>query len=385
MKKTLTTFLVIIFVNSICALAQTEIKLIDSKTKNDIPYAHVMIPDGTICKISDQNGIFTIDINDLTKFAADSITYLLVDHIAYDIIKVTFPDPEAKKIVEMYQSQIELAPVTITGDRKSSEVFLVLNGFYRGYQIEDNIPKYYAEGFVQYFIPTEKAERRRARHTILENRILKNTKDFGDKKKGGVMAIEVDDFGPDFLAEQATIEYLIEDFEIKPRSNLHADIICNAHNVGQIIANQEDSIVTLDVDLDFPQKDKIRKMFGYRYLILNKTTSEIYQKSDIDILNYDHNQLQRKRNYRKVQFKHKKEEAFTSIEYIQEIYVIGTQFYDKEQMKEEEINSWYNNKWKCSYKEDFLDRVERLNLPALPSFIKNSMGETLIEQVDGGL
>jgi hypothetical protein len=126
-------------------------------------------------------------------------------------------------------------------------------------------------------------------------------------------------------------------------------------------------------------------MFGYRYLILNKTTSEIYQKSDIDILNYDHNQLQRKRNYRKVQFKHKKEEAFTSIEYIQEIYVIGTQYYDKEQMKEEEINSWYNNKWKCSYKEDFLDRVERLNLPALPSFIKNSMGETLIEQVDGGL
>ncbi|MGD0343098.1 MAG: hypothetical protein ABSA76_15465 [Bacteroidales bacterium] len=98
-------------------------QIIDSKSRNGIPYAYIKIIGNNIIEKSDQDGCFS-----LPSIKDDSIQ---ISHIAYKTIRISYAKIKNKKFIEMEELPIEMNPIIISAKNANSIVNQAIDSSFR--------------------------------------------------------------------------------------------------------------------------------------------------------------------------------------------------------------------------------------------------------------
>jgi hypothetical protein len=115
-KGLILTFIIVfsIGLNNLNGQDLSKIQLIDSESKNGIPYAYIKVVGENILERSDIDGYFSLQTLD-----GDS---LLITHVAYKTLKTTYEKISNRKFIEMEELSIEVNPIVI--NPKSAETIV---------------------------------------------------------------------------------------------------------------------------------------------------------------------------------------------------------------------------------------------------------------------
>ena len=357
------------------ALGQTQIRVVDSLTNESVPFVQAAIDSSTII-IADYNGIITIDKEQLTSNS--DIVKIVFNHLAYETKVISSRGLGKSFTLKLAPKVIVLNPVDIVYKQNTDQNNLIVKGFYRTYQLNNDELKYYSDGFVEYIIPLYKKSKF-VTINILEHRTYWN-EELVKEEKQRAFNVKMDNFSPPFLYGSAsTILELKQKFKFKNVDTTHIEIIDpnSSTTVGNIGYNRSTQIATLNVDIDFPNKTKIRKAFGFRFLDYKSVESEMYFPSELNLQNNNYEHLAKKQEYRKILFKHKSEKEFSVIETSHELYVIEKRFITKEQLAQMEITSFYDVQFSSSDSLDYNEKVSKLDLTELPEKIRTNLKHNL--------
>lgn len=373
--------IIVLLANGFSTFAQLQIKVIDSITNESIPYVQAAI-DSSAIMIADYDGIINIEKKYL--ISKSGMVKIIFNHLAYESKVVNASKFDKSLTVKLKPKVIMLDSVDIVYKKNSIQNILIVKGFYRTYQLNNEVLKYYSEGLVEYIIPLYK-ESKYITMNILENETYWN-EDLVKEEKQRAFNVKMDIFSPPFLyGSSSTISELDKNFDFVNTENDNIKILDSNLNgaVGSISYDKSFKVVTLNADIDFPNKDKIRKAFGYQFLDKKSTISEIYFPAKTEILKNNYEQLQKKQDYRKVLFKHKSEKNFSTIESFHELYVIDKKYISKEQLSQVNITNYYDVQFSSSDSVNYKNKILELKLLELPSKIKTSLKNNLSKIVPG--
>ncbi len=365
--------LIILIVSGFFSFGQIQITVVDSITNESVPFVHATIFGGATIAISDYNGVLNIPLNNLVS--KNSKITLILNHIAYKRAIININDNTASIVVEMVRGEFLLDPVTIEYNEKHVQDILILKGFFRSYQLENNILKFYSDGFVEYNVPLD-GKNKLLKNNIIEHRTFWNEK-LVKQDKTRSFDLRIDSFGPPFLYGYSTIENLNSKFSIVDKGEKTFDIVDSNISIGRILFDDSLNIMNLDVDIDFPNKDKVRKAFGYSLIYEKSISSEVYMPALKQPLKNNYEQLYRKSDYRKILFKHKSEKDYRTIEIVQEFYIEERYYLTKSELASIELNQYDQIKYSSSDQENYTKRVSKLNIPKLPDMITISLNKEL--------
>ena len=133
-------FNILLFVCNI-SFAQTHIVDIDDNAP--IPFIHVISDKGTIVGTSNIDGV--IDLKSISAVTG-SVSF---HHISYQSKEIKMENLIKSDTIKLTKNNFMMPEIVIT-DKSLKPVYLLLKGFYRSYQIENGIPKYYTDGIVEF-------------------------------------------------------------------------------------------------------------------------------------------------------------------------------------------------------------------------------------------
>ncbi len=149
------------------AIGQTHI--IDKQDHSPIPFAQLFSEGGRLVGTSNINGI--IDVSNLSKFVYKSTNVIYIQHISYNNLSVPYDSLKNTDTLYLNEKPVFLPEVTVTAKSAKPDI-LVLKGYFRSYQLEDSVPKYYVDGIVEYFISLK--NKKPLKMKVLDHRSYRN-------------------------------------------------------------------------------------------------------------------------------------------------------------------------------------------------------------------
>ncbi|HBH22464.1 MAG TPA: hypothetical protein DDY13_03480 [Cytophagales bacterium] len=353
---------------------QSVVKVRDSINNETIPFVHVLSPEGTILTVTDQYG--NIDISSLPSDLEDFTIKL--QHISFQSKKYTFTANDDVTIL-MQPNMLSPVLVEVTGESKE-KTHIVLKGYFRSYQTQDGIPKFYSDGFIEYYIPLESKKKSLAPTNVIEHRTYVN-KELLLQDEARSMNVSIESFGPPFLYERPTTEDITKMYSVERKDN-QVVISDNDEVIGRVISSKETNVAVLSVDIDFTNKEKIKKAFGYMSRFEKFTHIEEYSPANHILLSNSFDNLIKKQDYRKLHFKHKSEKNFKVIELVHEFYITERNYIDDAKNQIGNLVDYNSVKYSSNYQKGFLQRIDDLNLTDLPANISMGLDNTLIDAND---
>lgn len=140
-------YLTIIFILGFQHIMGQNLFLIDSETHKPIPFANIISNDGKLVGLSDINGTLS-----KTKLLKNN-HQLTIQHVSYENCLISSELLEKKDTIEMNKRQNLLPEITAIPEKDKTYDYTVLTGYYRCYQLEDSIAKYYKDGIIEFYIP----------------------------------------------------------------------------------------------------------------------------------------------------------------------------------------------------------------------------------------
>lgn len=358
--------------------SQCTVTTYDSLNKKTIPFAHILTDDGVILGITNQNGQFQINAElDITK---ESRINLVFQHIGYQTksINVNIMD----EAIDVYLGPVQLKEIYVTGSRlNNNNEYLVLNGFFRSYQIEDSIPKYYSDGFVRYYVRTHSNKLKLVPVEVIEHRTFQNYA-LVEKDKARTFNVRQESFGPPFFRERSTLKNLETAFDLSKQSAELIHVLDETKLIGQIRYDSSTDKTLVDVDVNLKNRLKVRKAFGYQSIFEREISSEIYSG------NYAYNHtgsyegLERSSVYRKLHFKHKSEKNYRIIEWVHEFYTTKIAYISKSEFSNLNLVEYEEVKYSSNFGIVYEEKKDNLDLPKLPKFIEVSLEDGSLTRID---
>lgn len=349
-----------------------QIKIVDSKTKTPIPQVHIVSENGVLFGISTINGVLNIDkIRD--EFSIHEDHLIEISHISYRKKKIYWRELVKNKYLELNLNSLTLNTVTVSA-KKSSPNYLVLKGYFRSYQLDNNTPKAYMDGIVAYFIPLHKSKSLKVK--VLENRTFRNPELFETKikSKGVYTATTGDRTGPPYIEKKTALNEL-KNYSFIDSTKFTCKILVGKDTLGVL---QHDSLLNtfiINIDITSPDRAYSRSLLNYttkfdvfsiseRYASI---TSEWNKKSN----------LVTRTEYRKQFVSHKKAlKAPIKVESYHEFYVTEASYSSTSEFKAKKAGSYFGSK-KTAFSTNFWINLESHNIPKLPDFINNLLGQEL--------
>lgn len=143
-----------------------QLKIQDSISLAPIAGANVYSDSGTLLGMSDVEGIIQLD-----SLKAIPSKDVLINHIAYKNIELSFADFNKAKVILLAPRQIPIEEIGIV-DRSKFD-YVVLKGYFRNYETYNNRSRYLYDGIVSHYIPINKTKGK-TRTQIHQYRIYAN-------------------------------------------------------------------------------------------------------------------------------------------------------------------------------------------------------------------
>lgn len=223
--------------------------------------------------------------------------------------------------------QVKLQDVTISGKQPK---FVRLKGYYRSYQHNDSLLKYYEDGIVEYYInlKNEKVYLRK-----YGSRYLRNKELISKDKKRAFMLSDQATFRP--WPEGTTfIEECRKKYTIQDSANI-GYIKKDSQTIGRITTDSVSKCCTIEMDM-VPTYDKLsHNIFGFSQEIVSDKFTEAYRLSDEDY--YSFKNLIFQKTDQSYNYWHKKDSHKQLIHVVTELFITEQEYVD-EKKKESGIN-----------------------------------------------
>lgn len=277
-NKLLPLFIFVIFNLS------AQVKFVDNENKFVIPYVQLISEKGIVLAISNIEGIVFIDslVNLKTK--------ITVSHPSY-YEKTINKDNLKNASLYLIPKRITLNEVVVNASKKQID-YTVLKGFFRSYQIENNVPKFYSDGIVEFYIPTK--ENKKTKENILEHRTFRNKKLVENRKKR-TFDIPMENFDIPYISNTTTLDNLENSYSIEKTGKYQYKIVNENQVLGAIRIDSLNKLTNLNVDIFLKNKNRIRKIFKFRGKFTNYAISETYDTTKLPYKSID--KLKIKKDY----------------------------------------------------------------------------------------
>ena len=126
--------------------AFSQLIVADNETKAIIPFVHFIGDEGSLLTTSNIKGVVEWGDTISTKKLNVSVA-----HISYGSIDVDFNKLLKLDTLFLKERFVNLPEIVIK-EKEGRKYYVKLHGYYRSYQIENGIPKYYCDGIVDYYI-----------------------------------------------------------------------------------------------------------------------------------------------------------------------------------------------------------------------------------------
>lgn len=294
-------------------------------------------------------------------------TLIELSHISYKNLIITYKQLTNKKVVELHENTNFLQEITINS--KTNKEYLVLKGYFRSYQLDDNIPKSFSEGLVEYFIPLNRG---RLKVNVISTRSFKNENIYKNSKLGRKKRIKSGDrTGPPYISTKT----ILNQEKIKLNSIKENGMIIKENDtVGVVYKDFLNTSVLLDVIS--PKNKYTKSLLGFKTEFVNLRIKESYINKSKKW--NDKSNLIHRSEYRKQYAYYKKNKLPIKIESYHDFYVLEKKYISKKEIKRLETSSFFGAR-KSSYKRKFWLDEKLKNIPKLPTFIKSLLNTKLIE------
>ncbi len=336
----------------------SQLIVADDETKTIIPFVHFINADGSLLTTSNINGV--VELGDT---ASTTNMNLSVAHISYGST-----DIDLNKLLKLdtlfLKERFVNLPEIVIKEKHGRKYYVKLHGYYRSYQIENGIPKFYCDGIVDYYIPSK--GRKKLSYELIANRSFRNVKLLeSEKKRKFTVGMEV--AGVPYIESESILDNLSSRYSIDSNYIMKDDAVVG---VIEIVPNKK--YCKISIDKAAPGEGKEKSLFNYISRILKNEVVENYSLAGIDELSKD-NMVNRK-EYRKILFKHKTDKNFTEIDVFHEFYVVGVSFIKKTEFKEVNTTKHFGLEQSTFYSSDYWKK----EFFKIPTNIRNCMRKELI-------
>lgn len=350
----------------ICKITVGQIQILDKLDNSPIPFAHLISEKGDLIATSDING--NIDLGRLSRMV-DEESNIIVQHISYNNLRISYSKLKRSKSISLLVRKIALPEVKVNASHDKNMI-LVLKGFFRSYQLVDSVPKYYTDGIVEYYITSKN----KLKNRVVEHRSFYNAQIINNEKIR-VATVSMDVAGIPYIDALPIAKQIGEEYSFKKVNNMF-DIEKEDSIVGRIKTENELGKVQVSVDLIAPQMDRTRKLFGYISKIPKIMITENYFSRNP--LKPIKSNLESRKEYRKIYFKHKKDKVFSENDVIHEFFVINSYYISKTKLKKVKMSGSFGLLRSTSYSKEYWKRLEEHNIPALNKNIERQLNTKLI-------
>jgi len=340
--------------------ATAQIRLTDQTDGQPVAFAHLLTDDGRLAATSDINGVV-----DTTYLKGNN--HISIQQIAYQTLELSSAELKNAKTIKLMRRIITLPEVTV-GKASKEKMYLVLKGYFRGYHLEDGIPKYYTDGIGEYYI---EPDGKGVKFRMLEYRTFRNEAQIAKAKKRTVMVVVGLACTPYFRNGKVFTDRLGNDYTLSPSKN-GADVLKKTVKVGFARINTSSDFIQANVDVLAPRKERDFKLLGYSCRIMGNEQTEVYRTTDLSQLTFDN--LESFTQSRRVLFKHKTDPAETGIN---EFYVYEVRQVPKSLLKGIKF-SGYGLRHSHDYTHNYWEELLEHNIPPLSRNISEALGKSLI-------
>ncbi len=332
--------MIILFMSLLFVIVKGQTYLRDKNTQTVVPNAHLLTDKGKLLGLSDLKGKIHI-----------CPTYdnyqgkVVIEHLSYDSYLIDLKELLDAGSVYLSPKVNQLPEIIITQTKDYD--FIILRGYYRSYQLNDQTPVYYSDGIIEYLIP--KNEKGKMKYKILHNRSFKNN-DYIDAKSKRNITVDMKTAGISNYSYY-WLPYAVSDFHLFPKNtgnytvrNKHGDIS------GKVMMDSIGKRMSIYIDCLYPDSIKSSSLFGYTSIIRKLDFSERLNTihfNHIDISNMESCKL-----LQQIDYKHKKDSNYIHIDGVDEFYTIQVSRVLKEDINYKTYNSRYELK-PSSDKTDF--------------------------------
>lgn len=348
----------------ICNCSFGQLHIVDCKDNTSIPFVLVISDKGIIIGTSDVDGI--IDFRNNTSLKNEKNTSISLHHISYQNKEVEISSLLNTDTIRLTPKDVLIPEIIISN--KAEPVYLVLKGYFRSYQMENGVPKYYTDGIVEYYISKNQLKNR-----VIQNRSFRN-KELVDAEKKRVNTVSMVVACTPYINAKTEIDELNKDYTFEILNNQKVIKKENV-NVGFLSFNKPLGLTELNIDLIAPAKEKTRSLFNYTSKITSINITENYASPDFSTIQKD--ELVNRKEYRKIFFKHKKDKEFIEIDVLHEFYVFEKKYLYKSDLKGVDNSSNFSLKESCNYTTEYWNEVDKYGIEKLPSDIEKLLGTTL--------
>ena len=191
----------------------------------------------------------------------------------------------------------KLEDVNVTGNRPH---FIRLKGYYRSYQTNDSVMKYFNDGIVEYYINLKNGK---TDLNAYSKRNLHNSRLVSEDKKRAFMVSDKGTFRP-WPEEKTLIEQYRKKYQLK--DSLGTQLIqLNQQTIGSIQTDSTRNICQIEINQLPTYKNLTHQLFGYTQTDIYDHVVETYQISPEDYYSFKDLLFQKSDNSHP--FSHKKD------------------------------------------------------------------------------
>ncbi len=340
-------------------ISSQDIYLKDCQTGRGIPFANIISSDGKLVGLSNING--NINKTKILKSLKERSNKLIIQHLSYDNYNISVESFKDVDTLKMNKRQNLLPEVTAIPENKKVYDYIVITGYYRCYQLEDSITKYYKDGVVEFYIPKKGKNIKRI---ILNSRSFLNSELIEQQKTRKFMVningTVIPNLDQGSILNELGKQYTTKEYQ-KEKLVLRTDSV-----VGAVRSDSSRGLINIYVDLIAPQKEEIHNLFNYTSRITNINISENYWSGEIS--SFSKSDLESKKEYRKLFFKHKKDKSETAIDIISELYIVDKKYVSKEEYSKKKKVP--DQSYSSAFSNEYWNDLSKYNIPQLNEPIK---------------
>ena len=232
--------------------AFSQIYIINAENGEKISFAHIFSSDGLYNAVSDMNGC--ISKRDVDELKNNKET-LYISHISYQTKELQPSDLKQGCTVTLTSSTIQLPELQIFAPKVKYD-YMRIDGFFRTSQMENNRVKYFADGFISYYIPRKG---NRVRIQLKEYRLFRN-QTLVDSVETKAISIGYPPNVPFLTAKSILDDFDDDGFSLLTKDN-GEDIVKNGVNAGRV--TYDSNLVVVSVDKILQEKVKMNHFMGY--------------------------------------------------------------------------------------------------------------------------
>jgi len=311
----------------------SQIKIVDSISGQPLPSATIFLKGGKYVTTSNINGIIDNSIFDNLVNENDTIT---IQHIGYSSKNISLAELKKSTQIKLNSAENKLSDVVVISDKKYD--YLVLKGYFRTFQAYDSLPKYFADGIVEYYIPVNGGS---IKLRVIAYRVFGN-KPLVEKLNQKTVVRYVNPARTPLLGRNTIQQGLSNDYTLH-KTNTGFDIIKSDSTVGTIRFDSKNHIAKMYLDNVAPNKEIEREFLGFVIKTKKYELLENYQFNDsahIGIKDLLNSSLR----YNSIYFhKGKKKDDVHEAELIIDFYVMSNKYITKNDYKKvkKEMQSIY--------------------------------------------